>query len=226
VAGALLLFLDANSTQVTGAVTKNTLAAAPVVNVSNTLVTSGSTVTGGLLTSAARQFEIDGTVTSAAGTTNYTVQQSNNFSNYQRFKITPTSEHQVIAQKTVTTVQAGSVGPAGTTTQVTTHTDPLNVAINFVIDAKGNATQATKITQDFVDSDVVVANQVVTRKSFSNDTITTQDTLFLNSSFSVTGNAGQSSSASYLGTELGGTCYGLSLTSSDGIVTSVTPGCH
>ena len=227
VAGALLLYLDPKTTQVTGGITKNTLTATPNVTVGNTLANKpGGALAGQVYTKEARQFEIDGSVVTSAGTTKYAVSQSINFSNNQFFKLTGSSEIQDITQNTATLVQVVTAGPTETTTRVFTHTTPLNVAINFSQGPKGNGAQTTKITQDFVDTNVLLTGQAVTSKSYVNNTITTQDTLLFNSAFNVTGNRGQSSSASYLRTLTGEPCYGLALTSSEGILTSQTPGCQ
>jgi hypothetical protein len=226
VAGALLLYLDPNTTQVTGSVTKNTLTATPTFTVGNNLVSTASAVKGHVYTTEARNFEIDGSVATSAGTTNYAVKQSINFKNNQYFKVTASSEQQDIEQNTATVVQAIAAGPTKTVTRVTTHTDPLSVMINFAQGPKGNGSQLTKITQNFVDTNVVLDGLTVAAKSYVGNMITTQDRLRFNSSFNITGNSGQVSSASFLRTVPGEPCYGLSLTSSEGILTSATPGCQ
>ncbi len=228
VAGALKLYLDPNSTQVTGGITKNTLTSLPAVKTTNNITSANGKTSGMVYTGEVRNFEIDGTVTGSAGTTTYAVKQSGSFSNEQNFDITGSLYVQDIKQNTTTTVQEVATGPGGTTTISTvTHTTPLNVAITEVVGAKGFGTQATKITQDFIDTKSVISNGSVTSQGYTNDTITTQDTLDINFNKGVlTGNSGQSSSASYLETETGEPCYGLSLTSDSGILTSFTPGCE
>jgi hypothetical protein len=227
VAGALLLYLDPNSTQVTGGVTKNTLTAMPVVNTKSHIVSTANGVSGPVKTSESRKFEIEGNAVTSAGTINYTVQQDIEFSNDQRFRITGNKYVQDIAQKTATTVTAIAAAPNATTTRVVTHTDPLSVDITELVGAKGKGTQATNITQTFTDTAVLLTGNSLTSQAYTNDTITTQDTLLINFVEGVlTGNKDQASSASYLHTQTGEPCYQLSLTSQDGILTSATPGCR
>jgi hypothetical protein len=66
----------------------------------------------------------------------------------------------------------------------------------------------------------------VTQDDLINNSITTGDTLKFNSSFEITGNKNQSSSASYIGTSLHEPCYGEQLASIAGLLVSATKGCN
>jgi hypothetical protein len=226
VAGALFLYLDPQTKQVTGSVTSNTLTATPTVTATNSITATSGGYAGGVATDEVRSFDIQGTVQTRAGTIHQSVQQSTHFTNDQAFNITDSKYVQVIKQKTATVVTATAAGPQGTTTTVTTHTDPLSVAIDEVVRPSGNGVQHTRITQDFVDSRKLLINGKLISRSDANNTITTQDTLEINFNLGeITGNTGQASTASYLGTATGQPCYGQKLTSAGGVLTSAVSGC-
>jgi hypothetical protein len=226
VAGALFLYLDPASTTVTGSVTENTLTAVPVVKTSNTIVSTDTEISGGVNTAEARNFTVAGSVTGTGGTINYQVQQTTRFSNDQKFLITGSQYVQAIKQNTVTAVQTTTSGPNGTTVHTVNHTTPLSVTINEVIGANGNGKQKTKISQLFSDTNLLVTNGAVTQEDITNNSITTGDTLLFNSSFEITGNKNQASSASYIGTSLHAPCYGRQLASIAGLLVSAVKGCN
>lgn len=227
VAGALFLYLDPASTQITGGITKNTLAAAPTVVTQSGTGGTGDVTTASVTTGVNRAYTISGTVTGSAGTTTYTVQQNSAFTNDQQFRITGNSYVQNIQQNTSTITSSTAAGPSGTVVTTATHTTPLNVAINEAIGANGLGKQSTKITQNFTDTASLINGTALVSKSYTNDQITTQDTLFINFVQGVlTGNTGQSSTASYFSTATGQPCYGVKLTSQSGVVTSATPLCQ
>ena len=86
VAANLLVFRDPHSTTVSGAVTRNTLAGQKALpTVTNTLVSSGDTLTGSVVTSLRRDFVIDGYIDTARGRIHNRVVQTVLFSTTQAF---------------------------------------------------------------------------------------------------------------------------------------------
>lgn len=86
VAAHLLVYRDPHSTTVSGAVTRNTLAGqSSLPTVTNTLVSSGDTLTGGIATSLRRDFIIDGYIDTARGRIHNRVVQTVLFSTTQAF---------------------------------------------------------------------------------------------------------------------------------------------
>ncbi len=86
---ALLLLLDQNATQVTGAVTHNGLAAAPNPKVVENINTdSNGNITGTVSVTSGRDFAITGYVQGSTGKVTTTVDQNIVFSNLQTFNIT------------------------------------------------------------------------------------------------------------------------------------------
>jgi len=229
VAGALLLYLDPNSTQVTGSVTQNTLTAQPVVKTTNTISTDAKgNINGGVNTSEDREFAITGTVVTSAGSVTYQLQQSINFTNDQKFKITATGSDyvQAIDQDTLTNVTLMTKAPDGTSsTQTTSHVTPLNVTINYAVAADGSAKQATTIGQVFADTARLAIGGVVNSQSAVTSGIETHDVLDFDSEGNFTGNTGQGSIAGYLATSTGLPCYGRKLVSSFGVLRADTVTC-
>jgi hypothetical protein len=86
VAASLLVYRDPHSTTVSGAVTRNTLAGQPSLPTrTDTLVSSGDTLTGNVLTSLRRDFIIDGYIDTARGRIHNCVVQTVLFSTTQAF---------------------------------------------------------------------------------------------------------------------------------------------
>lgn len=86
VSANLLVYRDPHSTTVSGAITRNTLATQPSVpTLTNTLVSSGGALTGGIATSLRRDFIIDGYIDTARGRISNRVVQTVLFSNTQAF---------------------------------------------------------------------------------------------------------------------------------------------
>lgn len=88
VTGQLLLYLDEARAVVTGALTRNTLAAQPgVPSITNTLALSGNTVQGNITTFLRREFNIEGYVDTSKGRVRSTVYQVSRFQNLQTLRV-------------------------------------------------------------------------------------------------------------------------------------------
>ncbi len=225
VAGALFLYLDAGSTQVTGGVTQNTLQAAPSVKTTNTISATNTLIHGNVKTTENRSATIAGDAVTSSGQINYTVQQSTNFSNIQHFKISDSVYVQDITQSTATVVQATAAGPNGTTETIVNHTWPLTVDITVKPAAHGNDAQATMIDQQFTDTWINLLNGNTVYQNQIIDQISTMDTLLFNGS-GLVGNKGQASTATYFQLETGRPCYEHQLASQNGLLISDTTGCE
>ena len=85
-AASLLLYLDHGRSHVTGAVTTNTLQAAPVVNtVDNVTTAADGSLNGPISVTADRQFTIVGTANTSHGMVTTRIDTSTAFSNVQQF---------------------------------------------------------------------------------------------------------------------------------------------
>jgi hypothetical protein len=94
--GTLLLYLDKHRTQVSGAVTRNTLEGstdAPMVT--DTIVAHDDMLKGSITTRDNRSYEIDGFVNTSHGTIRTQVRQASTFSNVRNFRIVGLEEPHV-----------------------------------------------------------------------------------------------------------------------------------
>jgi Peptide N-acetyl-beta-D-glucosaminyl asparaginase amidase A len=221
---SLLLYLDPNSTQLTGAVTENTLAV-PVPNVVENLQTAtNGNIQGTVSTKSGHNFQISGYLNTASGPATTTVAQNINFSNRQYFKITPTVYLQIIDQNT--TIQSVvAVHNAGGHFVNTVHrTWPLHVGYSQLVNADGSFTVSTTIDQYFERDQEARHNGQVTSFSLARNHVTPTDTLLFNSSGQVTGNQNQASAQNYFAADSSGYCYSRSITANTGVLTSITDG--
>lgn len=88
VTGQLLLYLDESRSVVTGALTRNTLAAQPsVANLTHTLALNGETLAGDISTYLRREFSIEGYVDTSQGRVHSSVYQVSRFANKQTLRV-------------------------------------------------------------------------------------------------------------------------------------------
>ncbi len=222
--GALRLFLDHGASQVTGGVTEDTLRANPNVVTTPNLNVNGSNVTGTLAMSDHRNYTIAGTITGSAGTTTYTVAQTSNFYNKQRFKITASDFIQNINQSTTISETSTAASASGTSTNTLSYNWPLSVDINFAPTPAGNYKQTTKISQNYLSSGQTLANGSLVTQFTLNNTTNTADTLKISGAGYITGNVNQSETANYQSNSPT-TCFARSLAASANLLSSVQTGC-
>jgi hypothetical protein len=224
-AGALLIYLDPNSTTITGAVTKNTLVPTPVVKTRSNIVDNGSSITGPVDTSAKHDFTITGEEITAAGKVTHTVTQTTVFTNDQKFDLGATTYSQAINQLTTTVVKSATAGALGSSSNTDTYTYPLSVKYAEKINSKGGGKQITSIDQQFLyDFLAEIAGQPSTEDTISN-AITTGDTLKFSNQGYITGNTNMNSKATLITTSNTAPCFERVLTASANVLTSATTGC-
>ncbi len=222
--GALRLFLDHGATQVTGGITRNTLGAANPVVVENLTTANGAT-TGTIRTRSAHDFTISGTVTGSAGTMVNTLKQTTRFTNDQTFDVSATTDDQSAVQATDTTIASSSTWAGSDSVRTETLHYPLSVSYRFQTGKRGNSIQVTKVDQQFLDNVLTELDGTPVAQDELTDAIRTQDTLFFNSGFQVTGHKSQSETAAYARTGTGAPCFKRTLVSTFNVLTSVETGC-
>jgi hypothetical protein len=222
---SLLLYLDSGSTSVTGALTKNSLNAAP-----NPLVTEnlnvGNTITGTVSVASSRNFTIAGYVNTSHGKVTTTISQRINFVNSQKFDITSTEYVQDITQISdvnSTTTVATSGQPTVTTTN--DFQFPLTVDIVEVVQSNGDTDVTTTAKQNYANKTSTAQNGALTYVSVLTNQGQHQDTLIFNSSFNLLGNSNQSSSQLYKDTDSTGVNVYCSLTAAANALTYFSPTC-
>jgi Peptide N-acetyl-beta-D-glucosaminyl asparaginase amidase A len=221
---SLLLYLDSNATQITGAVTENTLAVPVPSIVENFHTAANGNIQGSVNTKAGHNFKISGYVNSPVGPVTTTVAQDINFSNLQSFKVFPLLYVQNINQNTtihsvVTTHNAG-----GTFTNAVNNNWPLKLNITLLFNPDGSGSQTTTVNQYYERDQEAHHNGQATSFSLTRNRVTPADTLFFAPGFVVTGNQDQSSAQNYFSANSTGYCYSRIITANTGVLTSITDG--
>jgi hypothetical protein len=217
----LLLYLDHGSSQVTGAVTKNTIGSGPTPSVNENVTTDASgNISGTVTVNSVRSFKLTGYVNTSHGKVDTEVRQKVNFANSQSFVINPTTYTQNVSQNTQVD---STVTTRDTEASRITHESfryPLTLDYTLTFNADGSIDQAGLASLEF-DHDVAspwFASSVRNR-------VKSVDTLLLNSSFQITGNTGQNSSQSYSAVDSRGDTYNCTLKAKNNALTTASEGC-
>jgi hypothetical protein len=221
---SMLLYLDHDTPQITGAITQNTLKGpSPVVMEKVNVQPTFTKGTVGV--SSKRSFEISGFVNTSRGKIRTTVSQNVNFSNNQFFDITGTQFVQDISQiselSSQTTTWSG--GPPTLTNQIFNF--PLIVNISQLVQSNGDINQTTTASQTYGSFAITAKNNKEAFVSFLLNTAQHKDTLELDSSFNILGNTGQSSSQLYNYFDSTGASYNCELVAAANVLTKVSHGC-
>lgn len=222
---SLLLYLDSGSTTVTGAVTKNTLTAAPSPVVTENLRV-GNSITGTVKVKSNRNFTISGYVNTSHGKVTTTVSQVLNFSNSQNFNISNTEFKQDITQSSSvnSTTTVSSKGQP-TMTYIRNQQFPLNFDILQLVQSNGNINQTSTSWQTYDVQSTTKQSGVQTYLDLLTNAVESTDTLEFDSSFNFLGNTGQASSQLYNNTDTAGVNQLCILTASNNALTSFIPTC-
>ena len=221
---SLLLYLDSGSTQISGAVTANTLTPPnpAVVEKINTL--KNGNIGGTVSVKSSHNFQISGYVNTSHGPVTTTVAQVINFSSLQRFKLTSTEYQQDINQGTTIHSMVTTKNSGGTFVNYVNHDWPLLLDITLQVAPDGSETQTTTSNQYFEADQNAKHNGQSTSFSLLKDRVITTDTLNFDSGGNFTGNSNQSSSQNYFQSNSTGYCYSRDITGANNVLTSVTDG--
>jgi len=225
VTGSLLLFLDHGASHISGALTKDTLTAAPSPVVTEDLKV-GSTITGTVKVSSNRSYVLSGYLNTSHGRVSTTISQSLHFANDQSFDITNTNYVQDINQATdvssKTTVAKSDGGGAIYTRDF--HF-PLLLNISQVVEKSGNIDQTTTANQTYEVQSFGFGNGIAFASFVSNNG-NHQDTLEFDSSFNLIGNSNQSASQHYISADSDGLFYDCQIAAKNNSLTTVSRGCN
>jgi hypothetical protein len=217
----LLLYLDHGSSQVTGAVTKNTIGSGPTPSVNENVTTDASgNISGTVTVNSLRSFKVAGYVNTSHGKVDTEVRQKVNFANSQSFVINETTYTQNVTQNTQvdSTVTTRDMETSRITHEAFRY--PLTLDYTLTFNADNTINQAGLASQEF-DHDVASPSL----SSSLRNRVKSVDTLFLTSSFQITGNTGQKSSQSYSAVDSRGDTYNCTLKAKNNALTSASQGC-
>jgi len=222
VAATLLLYEDHGASQVTGAVTRNTLVPPHPTVQENLTTAADGTITGSVTTKALRAFSISGYVDTSHGRVQTTLDQAIDFSNRQQFVVGATQFVQDITQ-TTTVAAATQTSGQGAARTATSLTYPLTLDISFVVNADGSSAQTTTADQRFESVGARVGGGPPSFDRVSNAVAST-DTLLFDASGAFTGFQNRAGSQSYLSQSSDSPCYSRSIASASGLLTSLVDG--
>ena len=222
----LLVYTDPDANQTSGAITLNTLTA-PSPVVTEDLHVKSSSIWGRVDVSSNRSFAITGYVNTSRGKVTTKVAQTENFYNYQIFDITAQEYVQDITQGTIVSAST-TVSQAGAPTVIHKHdyTFPLTVNITELTLSNGNINQITTAKQTYQESTSTTQAGKVTFASSLENAGQHMDTLELDSSFNLLGNAGQSGSQQYSYVNSNGAVYNCTISAAANVLTAFGPGCE
>jgi len=220
----LLLYLDAGSSQVTGAVTKNTIGQpAPVIK--ENLQNDGTYVTGTVAVISLRGFTLEGYVQTSHGKVDTKVVQSIDFSNKQKYKVAVDGSvyDQGITQSTTilsttTTTQGGNI-----ISSFKQFSWPLNLSYDFTANPDGSYQQTTKLQQMFESNQLATLNGVPTHVQTVLDLVAPTDTLMVDAQGNVT-TSGQANLENYRYSDSSGACWNQIIRAAAGLLTSTKGG--
>lgn len=212
-AASLLLFLDKGSSQVTGAVTKNTLTAPSPVVTENLQGTS--TVTGTIGVASNRKFTIAGYVNTSHGKVATSVSEHQNFSSTQTIDF-DTVNFTVLDQNTAmhSSVSSTTTVSSGKGTEVTRNDFSFPISVDFIYPVGSSPFGFTVTTEQKYQSDenVSVGGHL---RAFNSVTNTVKSTDV----------SPAASSQDYTSFDSDGNFYNCQIASANNTLTSVSAGC-
>lgn len=222
---SLLLYLDAGTSQITGAITQNTLATPSPVTKEN-LNVQQTFIKGTVDVTSNRSFVISGYANTSHGKVTTKVAQTVDFSSNESFNITGTQYAQDISQSNVINAST-TVTHAGAPSLITyqNYNFPLVVDINEVVLSNGDINQTTNAKQTY---QLNVSTNLLGPKGFVSSLLNTAqhtDTLELDSSFNLLGNTRQSASQQYRYSDQTGASYSCQLAAVANVLTAFSSGC-
>ena len=224
VTGTLLLFLDAGSAQVSGAVTANTLGAEPHPFIKTTQKKSADgTLHAVVTTTSRRAYSISGFVNTSHGRVVTTLNDVINFSSTEQFVVGPAAFVQNITQDTLASTQTTTRAGGAPVVAERFFNYPLTVDIGVPFNSDGSGQQTVVIQQTFMNNGSLTGNGSQVFDSVT-DSVTSRDTLLFNAQGQITADQGRKSSARFFSQSTDGMCFSRALASFKGLLTAVTDG--
>jgi len=218
---SLLVYLDRGTARVTGALTANTLAGAPVPSVKEELTTAADgSVSGTVTVRAGRGYTISGWAATSHGRVRTTVDARVDFVNRQTFAISATSYAQEIAQSTTFESRTRSDERGARREALAQSAWPLSVKFVFASKDDGSQYQTTTVSQKDETSRLGTFDGLPIDFAVRSNAVTTGDTLSFSASGAFLGSSQQAASQDSFAADAAG-CYSRSLTAAAGLLTAV-----
>ena len=219
----LLLYQDQGSTQITGALTTDTVGQPSPVITEHIQSNSGA-AWGTLSIDSNRGFTTEGYVQTSHGMVDTKVVQSIDFSNWQKYYVTfdgltyDQTVHQNTSISSVTTTAGSNI-----TTDTKQFSWPMDLTYDFSANPDGSFQQYSKIDQQFQRGLLVKLNGKQSYSSSYSDEVTPTDTLIVDANGNVT-TQGQANTETYQYSNSNGACWNERIRAAAGVLTSVHGG--
>ncbi|WP_233840249.1 peptide-N4-asparagine amidase [Dyella sp. 2HG41-7] len=224
---SLLVYQDAGSSQVSGALVSNTLAnQPPTPTIGSTLSQDSSgNVTGDITTDLSRHFKIAGYVNTSHGRVDTTVDQTVSFADTQTFDITASDYRQISDQLTkVEAVSRSTIGKFVSGEFTSRFRYPLHVDVNEAFLSDGDISILTSIKQGYDQHTGLGLGGFPLYSADVHNDVAGSDTLLINSSFQIAGHSGQQTTQNFAFNDSLGGCYSGSVSSANNLVTAYSTG--
>jgi hypothetical protein len=220
----LLLYQDMGSTQITGALTTDTIGQPDPV-IAEHIQSNSNAAWGTLSVTSNRGFTTEGYVQTSHGTVDTKVVQSIDFSNGQRYYVTFDGlvYDQAVLQSTTISSATTTRSGGSVTSNSTQFSWPLAVTYDFTANPDGSFQQASRIRQGFNQNVLQKLNNRPTYYSAFSDSVAPTDTLIVDANGNVS-TQGQANTESYQYSDSSGSCWNQTVTAAGGVLTSVRGG--
>jgi hypothetical protein len=223
----LLVYQDHGTSQVTGALTEDTLTDPDPTVVSNVAFDAHGNGGGTATVTSKQNFTIAGFVNTSHGRVNTKVDGNVNFSNVQTVTSSATTFGQGVVQTSTvnqkTTTQDGFLF----TTKENDVSYPFNINYLETVESNGDIGQVSTVDQNFQRNETdTLEGFPIFRSSISNEVSSGDTATFVASptGFSLGPNSGQSSKQTYVYQDTLGNCYSRTLTAANNKLTGVKDG--
>jgi hypothetical protein len=223
----LLVYQDHGTSQVTGALTEDTLTDPDPTVVSNVAFDSHGNGGGTATVTSKQNFTIAGFVNTSHGRVNTKVDGNVNFSNVQNVTSSATTFGQGVVQTSTvnqkTTTQDGFLF----TTKENDVSYPFNINYLETVESNGDIGQVSTVDQNFQRNETdTLEGFPIFHSSVSNEVSSGDTATFVASptGFSLGPNSGQSSKQTYVYQDTLGNCYSRTLTAANNKLTGVKDG--
>lgn len=222
VAGALYLYRDPVLKTVHGAVTADTLDAAPTPVVAQNIVTTGDVTIGPVSVSSTRHFTVAGYVLTSRGRVDTRVVQDVRFVSAQQFDLSPAREVQNLRQTTdLSATTTTRTGP-----QVVVRRRalayPLAILSTRISQPDKSASQGMTVRQAYQVTERVTRNGVPVFSSALSDEVTPSDAMKFDAAGKFAGRQSKSAQT-YSYTDSRGSKYRRTVKAANGMVTRIGP---
>ncbi len=220
----LLLYQDSGSSQVTGAVTQNTIGQ-PDPNITENISTNGTISYGTLSVTSSRGFTLEGYANTSHGRVDTKVVQSIDFSNAQKYyvRLDGSVYDQFVGQTTTISSATTTQDSGNILTNNKQYSWPLTLSYGFTGFPDGSYQQYAQIQQAFHKSELVKLNGTSIYSSTFSDAVAPKDLLMVDASGTAT-TKGQANSETYQYSNSNGACWNERVRAANGVLTSVQGG--